>query len=137
MNDVILQPNSNTSLSFKCIVQVAHVAELVDAADSKSAIRKGVKVRFLSWAPLIKNPCNVVAGIFITTSFCSFLIIYLVFQLCKANYKKYSKSHLGNKGLGLCSIKIQRHYMSFESSIKKKYQKVSYRLIFQLTRDEK
>jgi hypothetical protein len=28
----------------------AHVAELVDAADSKSAIRKGVKVRFLSWA---------------------------------------------------------------------------------------
>ena len=30
---------------------VAHVAELVDAADSKSAIRKGVKVRFLSWAP--------------------------------------------------------------------------------------
>ena len=37
MIDVILQP-------------VAHVAELVDAADSKSAIRKGVKVRFLSWA---------------------------------------------------------------------------------------
>jgi hypothetical protein len=30
--------------------KVAHVAELVDAADSKSAIRKGVKVRFLSWA---------------------------------------------------------------------------------------
>ncbi len=29
---------------------LAHVAELVDAADSKSAIRKGVKVRFLSWA---------------------------------------------------------------------------------------
>ena len=29
---------------------IAHVAELVDAADSKSAIRKGVKVRFLSWA---------------------------------------------------------------------------------------
>jgi hypothetical protein len=28
----------------------AHVAELVDAADSKSAIRKDVKVRFLSWA---------------------------------------------------------------------------------------
>jgi hypothetical protein len=26
------------------------VAELVDAADSKSAIRKDVKVRFLSWA---------------------------------------------------------------------------------------
>jgi ribosomal protein S12 len=26
------------------------VAELVDAADSKSAVRKGVKVRFLSWA---------------------------------------------------------------------------------------
>ena len=29
---------------------IAHVAELVDAADSKSAIRKDVKVRFLSWA---------------------------------------------------------------------------------------
>jgi hypothetical protein len=29
---------------------LAHVAELVDAADSKSAVRKGVKVRFLSWA---------------------------------------------------------------------------------------
>ena len=32
-------------------IQAAHVAELVDAADSKSAIRKDVKVRFLSWAP--------------------------------------------------------------------------------------
>ena len=41
MINVILQFNSNN---------VAHVAELVDAADSKSAIRKGVKVRFLSWA---------------------------------------------------------------------------------------
>jgi hypothetical protein len=39
-DSVILQPN------------YAHVAELVDAADSKSAIRKGVKVRFLSWAPI-------------------------------------------------------------------------------------
>ena len=38
MDNVILQPEN------------AHVAELVDAADSKSAIRKGVKVRFLSWA---------------------------------------------------------------------------------------
>ncbi len=34
---------------------VAHVAELVDAADSKSAIRKGVKVRFLSWAPILNS----------------------------------------------------------------------------------
>ena len=33
----------------------AHVAELVDAADSKSAIRKDVKVRFLSWA--LPQPC--------------------------------------------------------------------------------
>ena len=40
MDNVILQPDSN----------IAHVAELVDAADSKSAVRKGVKVRFLSWA---------------------------------------------------------------------------------------
>jgi hypothetical protein len=32
------------------ITCAAHVAELVDAADSKSAIRKDVKVRFLSWA---------------------------------------------------------------------------------------
>jgi hypothetical protein len=29
---------------------LAHVAELVDAPDSKSGSRKGVKVRFLSWA---------------------------------------------------------------------------------------
>ncbi len=37
----------------------AHVAELVDAADSKSAIRKGVKVRFLSWAQgKLKPPLN-------------------------------------------------------------------------------
>ena len=35
-------------------IEKAHVAELVDAADSKSAIRKGVKVRFLSWA-LVKT----------------------------------------------------------------------------------
>ena len=33
----------------------AHVAELVDAADSKSAVRKGVKVRFLSWAQVNKK----------------------------------------------------------------------------------
>ena len=31
------------------------MAELVDAADSKSAIRKGVKVRFLSWALSIQS----------------------------------------------------------------------------------
>ena len=37
----IATPNKNSE---------AHVAELVDAADSKSAIRKDVKVRFLSWA---------------------------------------------------------------------------------------
>ena len=30
----------------------AHVAELVDAPDSKSGSRKGVKVRFLSWAQI-------------------------------------------------------------------------------------
>ena len=39
-----------TSKQVLFITTVAHVAELVDAADSKSAIRKGVKVRFLSWA---------------------------------------------------------------------------------------
>ena len=43
MIDVILQP-----------ISAAHVAELVDAADSKSAIRKGVKVRFLSWAQKVR-----------------------------------------------------------------------------------
>ena len=38
---------------------MAHVAELVDAADSKSAVRKGVKVRFLSWAQgKLKPPLN-------------------------------------------------------------------------------
>ena len=38
-------------LTFKQINSTAaHVAELVDAVDSKSAVRKGVKVRFLSWA---------------------------------------------------------------------------------------
>ena len=30
---------------------IAQVAELVDAADSKSAVRKNVLVRFQSWAP--------------------------------------------------------------------------------------
>jgi hypothetical protein len=40
------------------------VAELVDAADSKSAIRKGVKVRFLSWAQ-IKKSLQEIAGILI------------------------------------------------------------------------
>lgn len=29
----------------------AQMAELVDAADSKSAVRKDVQVRFLFWAP--------------------------------------------------------------------------------------
>ena len=56
MIDVILQPCK----AGKDLVVIAgskhfaHVAELVDAADSKSAIRKGVKVRFLSWA-LVKS----------------------------------------------------------------------------------
>jgi hypothetical protein len=40
----------------------AQVAELVDAADSKSAIRKGVKVRFLSWA---QSPDSEVGAFFI------------------------------------------------------------------------
>ena len=50
MINVILQPEQK--IYFLCISVKAHVAELVDAADSKSAIRKGVKVRFLSWAPI-------------------------------------------------------------------------------------
>jgi hypothetical protein len=54
--------------TFNCPVSTedAHVAELVDAADSKSAIRKGVKVRFLSWAQ-IKKPLTKVRGFFICT----------------------------------------------------------------------
>ena len=40
---VILQP-------FLYMKQYAQVAELVDAADSKSAVRKDVSVRFRSWA---------------------------------------------------------------------------------------
>ena len=51
MISVILQSNSNNA---------AHVAELVDAADSKSAIRKGVKVRFLSWALIKMTPSGVI-----------------------------------------------------------------------------
>ena len=35
------------------------MAELVDAADSKSAVRKGVKVRFLSWALKSFAKCGV------------------------------------------------------------------------------
>jgi hypothetical protein len=58
-------------------VQVAHVAELVDAADSKSAVRKGVKVRFLSWAPITKIPA-IFCG-----DFC--FIYYLSYNLGKAN----------------------------------------------------
>ena len=35
---------------FKVLIRIAQVAELVDAADSKSAVRKDVLVRFQSWA---------------------------------------------------------------------------------------
>ena len=56
---VILQPVQRLLDSLK---DHAHVAELVDAADSKSAIRKDVKVRFLSWA--LEYQCV------IKTSFC-------------------------------------------------------------------
>ncbi len=41
MDNVILQPQFSA----------AQMAELVDAADSKSAVRKDVQVRFLFWAP--------------------------------------------------------------------------------------
>ena len=52
MIDVILQPckAGEDLVVIAGSKYLAHVAELVDAADSKSAIRKGVKVRFLSWA---------------------------------------------------------------------------------------
>ena len=50
MIDVILQPCWKVNEKRNRDRIVAHVAELVDAADSKSAVRKGVKVRFLSWA---------------------------------------------------------------------------------------
>lgn len=37
----------------------AQMAELVDAADSKSAVRKDVQVRFLFWALIKKyKPCQ-------------------------------------------------------------------------------
>ena len=56
MIDVILQPckAGEDLVVIAGSKYLAHVAELVDAADSKSAIRKGVKVRFLSWAPVKK-----------------------------------------------------------------------------------
>ena len=38
------------SLHPKVLKKIAQVAELVDAADSKSAVRKDVLVRFQSWA---------------------------------------------------------------------------------------
>jgi hypothetical protein len=38
----------------------AQVAKLVDAADSKSAVRKDVLVRFRSWA--LFKPCKLSAG---------------------------------------------------------------------------
>jgi hypothetical protein len=41
------------------------VAELVDAADSKSAIRKDVKVRFLSWAQFFFTRTSTEGGFFI------------------------------------------------------------------------
>ncbi len=38
------------------------MAELVDAADSKSAVRKDVQVRFLFWAP--GKPPQILRGFF-------------------------------------------------------------------------
>ena len=61
MIDVILQPVKGKRKS-SFLFEKAHVAELVDAADSKSAVRKGVKVRFLSWAPMAKS-LHLFAGI--------------------------------------------------------------------------
>ena len=38
-------------MTFSVILQpIAQMAELVDATDSKSVVRKGVQVRFLFWA---------------------------------------------------------------------------------------
>jgi hypothetical protein len=56
------------------------MAELVDAADSKSAVRKDVQVRFLFWAPL-KKLLNL-------RSFFSFILIPLCFK--KENLSKNS-----------------------------------------------
>jgi hypothetical protein len=52
-DDLILQPDLKP-LHLLAMAK-ARVAELVDAADSKSAIRKDVLVRFQSRAP--SNPC--------------------------------------------------------------------------------
>jgi hypothetical protein len=43
------------------LLDLARMAELVDAADSKSAVRKDVQVRFLFWALgliIYKSPLN-------------------------------------------------------------------------------
>ena len=44
------------------------MAELVDAADSKSAIRKDVKVRFLSWAHFFLPVLQMKTGFFMSVS---------------------------------------------------------------------
>ena len=52
-----VQNSGNVKISLK--LHGAGVAELVDAADSKSASRKGVKVRFLSPVPFFPQKTHV------------------------------------------------------------------------------
>jgi hypothetical protein len=51
-----VQTSRTFNFSLSTVNSKAQVAELVDAADSKSAIRKDVLVRFQSWAqaPTVK-----------------------------------------------------------------------------------
>ena len=79
MIDVILQP-----------ISAAHVAELVDAADSKSAIRKGVKVRFLSWAPKSQSKNESESDLKVLTFFFA-LILFLILKKIKISNLPHSR----------------------------------------------
>ena len=72
MDGLALRPNIATPI--QC---AAHVAELVDAADSKSAIRKDVKVRFLSWAQ-VKSRSNLLR-LFLFSPLMQILVIQTAF----------------------------------------------------------
>ena len=64
------------------------MAELVDAADSKSAVRKDVQVRFLFWAPKSQNEIESESNHEVLTFFFTLLLFLILMYISLSNLPK-------------------------------------------------
>ena len=74
------------------------MAELVDAADSKSAVRKDVQVRFLFWAPgktfsILRRFFTFIDGFYEKIPCTHIIDAFLLFHFCMRSSSTFSQHH--------------------------------------------